>query len=265
MARGLVYAGMYGTFFFLSQFLQDVQGHSPLIVGVGFLPIPASVFLGSQLTSKVLVQRLRPKVIMLLGVSLAGVSLLLSTQLHAGSSYLQVLVSLVLLGAGAGISLVSLTSASLAGVDPRDAGAASGLINVVQQLGAALGLAVLVTLFGAVTRHAQLATAGESATNAVLIHGLDIVFGVGAGFALLALAIVALWVKPASQSAATVRPVPSERTVELDLGAAGRSPRHGGRRRAGSVGRRCAGVDRTSEPNRNVSEAPQAPEAGRQE
>jgi EmrB/QacA subfamily drug resistance transporter len=219
VARGLVYAGMYGTFFFLSQFLQDVQGHSPLIVGVGFLPIPASVFLGSQLTSKVLVPRLRPKVIMLLGVSLAGVSLLLSSQLHAGSSYLQVLVNLVLLGAGAGISLVSLTSASLAGVDPRDAGAASGLVNVVQQLGAALGLAVLVTLFGAVTSHAQLATAGRSATNAVLVHGLDIVFGVGAGFALVALAIVARWVKPASQSAATARPVRSERTVDLDLAA----------------------------------------------
>jgi EmrB/QacA subfamily drug resistance transporter len=219
VARGLVYAGMYGTFFFLSQFLQDVQGHSPLIVGVGFLPIPASVFLGSQLTSKVLVPRLRPKVIMLLGVSLAGVSLLLSSQLHAGSSYLQVLVNLVLLGAGAGISLVSLTSASLAGVDPRDAGAASGLVNVVQQLGAALGLAVLVTLFGAVTNHAQLATAGQSATDAVLVHGLDIVFGVGAGFALVALAIVARWVKPASQSAATVRPVRSERTVDLDLAA----------------------------------------------
>ncbi len=223
VARGLVYAGMYGTFFFLSQFLQDVQGHSPLVVGVGFLPIPASVFLGSQLTSKVLVQRLRPKAIMLLGVSLAGVSLLLSSQLHAGASYLQVLANLVLLGAGAGISLVSLTSASLAGVDPKDAGAASGLINVVQQLGAALGLAVLVTLFGAVTSHAQLATAGQAATNAVLVHGLDIVFGVGAGFALLALAIVGVWVRPASQAPVTVASERAERAEqqrpELDLGA----------------------------------------------
>ncbi len=90
---------------------------------------------------------------------------------------------------------------------------------MVQQLGAALGLAVLVTLFGAVTSHAQLATAGESATNAVLVHGLDIVFGVGAGFALVALAIVALWVKPASPPAAAARPARSERTVDLDLAA----------------------------------------------
>ncbi len=66
---------MYGTFFFLSQFLQDVQGYSPLVAGVAFLPMPASVFLGSQLTSRVLVQRLRPKVIMLSGVGLAGAQL----------------------------------------------------------------------------------------------------------------------------------------------------------------------------------------------
>jgi EmrB/QacA subfamily drug resistance transporter len=227
LARGLVYAGMYGTFFFLSQFLQDVQGHSPLVVGVGFLPIPASVFLGSQLTSKVLVGRLRPTAIMMLGAGLAALGLLLSSQLHAGSSYLQVLVNLVLLGAGAGIALVSLTSASLAGVDPKDAGAASGLINVVQQLGAALGLAVLVTLFGMVTQHARLATTTGSlrgpAADAVLVHGLDIVFAVGAGFAALALVIVALLVKPAAQPAPATPPVrpawAAEEKPDLDLAA----------------------------------------------
>jgi EmrB/QacA subfamily drug resistance transporter len=227
LARGLVYAGMYGTFFFLSQFLQDVQGHSPLVVGVGFLPIPASVFLGAQLTSKVLVGRLHPKAIMMSGAGLAALGLLLSSQLHAGSSYPQVLVNLVLLGAGAGIALVSLTSASLAGVDPKDAGAASGLINVVQQLGAALGLAVLVTLFGLITHHAQLATAAGSwrgsPADAVLVHGLDIVFGIGAGFAALAMVIVALLVKPASQSAPAPLPVRTAWTADeqpdLDLSA----------------------------------------------
>ena len=231
VARGLVYAGMYGAFFFLSQFLQDVQGHSPLVVGVGFLPIPASVFLGSQLTSRVLVPRFRPKAIMLSGVALAALGLALSSQLHAGSSYPQVLAGLVLLGAGAGISLVSLTSASLAGVDPRDAGAASGLVNVVQQLGAALGLAVLVTLFGAITQHAQLATAAGlhagSPADAVLVHGLDIVFGVGAGFALLAMAIVGFFVRPTARGASASRQVeqrpveerPEERRPELDLRA----------------------------------------------
>ena len=218
LARGLVYAGMYGTFFFLSQFLQDVQGHSPLIVGVGFLPIPASVFLGSQLTSKYLVRRVPPKALMMSGIGLSTLSLALSSQLHAGSSYLQVLVNLVLLGAGVGIALVSLTSASLAGVDPMDAGAASGLVNVVQQLGAALGLAVLVTIFGVVTRHAQLSNAlgsgAASHADAVLVHGLDIAFAVGAGFAIAAMAIVVLLVHPVG----VPRPAP------VDLPAAEERP-----------------------------------------
>ena len=82
--------------------------------------------------------------------------LLLATQVHASTSYLQIVVSLVLIGAGSGISFVALTSASLAEVAPGDAGAASGLVNVSQQIGAALGLAVLVTIFDALTGHAQL-------------------------------------------------------------------------------------------------------------
>ena len=106
VARGLLYAGMYGMFFFLAQFLQDVQGYSPLRAGVGFLPVPASVFLSSQLASKVLMHRVRPKTLMMSGIALAVVSLLLSSRLHAGARYPQVLVTLVLLGIGSGTSLV---------------------------------------------------------------------------------------------------------------------------------------------------------------
>ena len=97
-----MYAGMYGMFFFLGQFLQDVQGYSPLRAGLAFLPMPASVFLSSQLVSKVLVNRVRPKALMLSGIALTVSRLLLSSQLHAGASYPQILVSLVLLGLGSG-------------------------------------------------------------------------------------------------------------------------------------------------------------------
>ena len=118
--------------------------------------MPASVFLSSQLVSKVLIRRVHPKVLIMCGISLTVVALLMSTQLHAGASYLQILVSLVLLGAGSGTALVPLTQAALAGVEPADAGAASGLVNVTQQVGAALGLAVLVTVLSAAAGHAQL-------------------------------------------------------------------------------------------------------------
>ncbi|MFZ0668315.1 MAG: MFS transporter [Acidimicrobiales bacterium] len=207
VSRGLVYAGMYGMFFFLSQFFQDVRGYSPLISGLAFLPIPASVFLSSQLTSKVLVKRMPPKTVMLFGVALAVVGLLLSSHLGVGTPYLQVLVSLVLVGWGSGISLVSLTSASLAGVKPSEAGAASGLVNVVQQLGAALGVAVLVTVFGAVTRHAQLVTRSGAIANShalsTLLRGFDDAFMAGAIFAAVAFALVAVVIRPRSLGAAS--------------------------------------------------------------
>lgn len=201
-ARGLGYAGMYGMIFFLTQFLQDVQHHSALVTGLGFLPAPASVFLSSQLTSKVLVRRVQPKVLMLSGSLLSALGLILLTQLHAGTPYIQVLPSFILTGWGMGLSFVSLTTAGLHGVEPADAGAASGVINVAQQVGAALGLAVLVSIFDGVTsagKSGGLAQAGvHSAATASLIHGLDFTLGIAAAFAVAALVVVAGFVRAAA-------------------------------------------------------------------
>src|SRR3984957_8369690 len=192
ISRGLMYAGMYGMFFFVGQFLQDVQGYSPLRTGLCFLPVPASVFLSSQLVSKVLIRRVHPKVLIMSGISLTVVALLMSTQLHAGASYLQIFVSLVLLGVGSGTALVPLTQAGLAGVEPADAGAASGLVNVTQQVGAALGLAVLVTVLDAASGHSQLQAGTGIPPH--LVHGLDVTFGIAAIFGVAALVMVALLV-----------------------------------------------------------------------
>jgi EmrB/QacA subfamily drug resistance transporter len=197
-ARGLGYAGMYGMVFFLTQFLQDVQHHSPLITGIGFLPTPISVFLSSEIASKVLMNRVRPKVLMLSGLALSAGGLTLLTQVGPSTSYGQLLVSLILIGAGMGLSFVSLTTGALVGVAPADAGAASGLINVAQQLGAALGLAVLVTVFDSVTtlsRSSGLSAAGAESARTALTHGMDITFGVGGAFALAALTVVATLVR----------------------------------------------------------------------
>jgi predicted MFS family arabinose efflux permease len=209
-ARGLMYAGMYGMIFFVSQFLQDVQGYSPLKAGVAFLPVPAAVFLASQLTSRVLVRRLPQKTVMLIGLSLAAASLLVATRIGAGTPYWQILASLLLLGAGLGIAFVSLTTASLHDVQAQDAGAASGLINVSQQLGGALGLAVLVSVFGAATSHANLQTSaalGAHATD-VLVRGVDDVFWVAALFTLAALAMVAWRIKLEPRPASASAPAP---------------------------------------------------------
>ncbi|MGH9100982.1 MAG: MFS transporter, partial [Acidimicrobiales bacterium] len=125
-ARGLIYAGMYGLFFFLTQFLQDVQHYSPLVAGLAFLPMPASVFCASQLTSRVLVRRFGLRAVTVAGIALSAVGLLLATTLEPTSSYGQIAVWLVLVGSGTGIAFVTLTTASLHDVEPGDAGAASG-------------------------------------------------------------------------------------------------------------------------------------------
>ncbi len=209
-ARGLGYAGMYGMVFFLTQFLQDIQHHSALITGIGFLPTPATVFLTSQITSRVLAPRFHPKVLMLSGSVLLAGGLFLLTQLSQNTSYLQLLASLILIGAGMGLSFVSLTTAALHGVEPADAGAASGLINVAQQVGAALGLAVLVSVFDRVN---------TGSASILSVHGLNITFAVATAFALAALLVVALFVRTPAREPQMVSEVVPEPDLELEPAA----------------------------------------------
>src|SRR4051812_39171125 len=116
VARGLLFAGMFGMFFFLTQLLQGPLGYSPLAAGFAFLPLPVTVFLVSRVTSRVLVRKVDGKILMLVGTAMAACGFLLATQLTGSSSYLHVLACLLLFAAGNGLSFVSLTSAALAGV-----------------------------------------------------------------------------------------------------------------------------------------------------
>ncbi len=95
------------------------------------------------------------------------------------------------------MSFVSLTTAALNGVAVEDAGAASGLVNVMQQLGAALGLAVLVTVFNSVTHSAGLGQPADG--QAALVHGLHVTFAAAALFALAALTMVAVGIRSSRQ------------------------------------------------------------------
>jgi hypothetical protein len=163
LARMLLIAGMTGMFFFLTQFMQDVLGYSPLATGFGFLPLTLCLFLASQSSARWLVERFGQRNVMVGGVTLSVLGLVWLTGLDESSGYLSIVGPLILVGIGNGSAFVPLTGAALHGVEPRHAGAASGLVNVMQQIGAALGLAVLVTVFGTASRHAAAsATPGDS-------------------------------------------------------------------------------------------------------
>ena len=210
-ARALIYAGMYGLFYFLSLYFQEVQHLTPIAAGLAFVPMPVSVFVASQVTSRVVIPRFGARSAMIGGAALATTGLLAALPIEPGTPYGRLVLSLVLVGLGSGTAFVSLTSASLDGVDPGDAGAASGLVNVSQQLGAALGLAVLVSVFEAVIPH------GGTGTLAAddVVRGLRTVFSLGAAFTLAGLVAVVVGIR---------RPAPVPDAVVVPLAAVASSP-----------------------------------------
>jgi EmrB/QacA subfamily drug resistance transporter len=154
VARLFLVAGMMGMFFFLTQFLRGVLGYSDLVTGFAFVPLTAIVFTSSQLSARYLVERVGAHRLMIIGATLSTSGMLWLTQLGEHSGYGGIVGPLLVFGLGNGLAFVPLTTAALEGVDPKDAGAASGLVNVMQQVGGSLGLAVLVTVFGSASKSA---------------------------------------------------------------------------------------------------------------
>jgi EmrB/QacA subfamily drug resistance transporter len=199
LARLLLVAGMFGMFFFLTQFVQEVLGFSPLRAGLAFLPMTITLFGVSRLAPR-LMARLEAKPLLVAGLLpvIAGMTWL--SRVSPGTSYAAgVLGPMLLLGAGLGLAFVPLTSASLAGVAPEDSGAASSMVNVMQQVGGSLGLAALVTVFGTASRNAAAhPLPGATRTvelHHVLAHGMSASFLVAAIFDACALVVVLLAIR----------------------------------------------------------------------
>ncbi len=194
VARLLLVAGMMGMFFFLTQFLQDVLGFSPLRAGIAFLPMTIMVF-GVSRAAPRLMARAGPRVMMIAGMVPVIIGMAWLSRVSPGTGYWTgVIGPMVLLGGGMGTVFVPLTTASLAGVQPADSGAASSMVNVMQQIGGALGLAVLVAVYGTSTRDAARhplpgATAAAQAHH-VLAHGMATAFLLAAILDAVALIVI---------------------------------------------------------------------------
>jgi len=153
LGRLLLAATMFGMFFFLTQYLQGVLGYSPLKTGFAFIPMSAAVFLAARVVSR-LMPIIGARRLMIGGAAVSLIGMLWLTGMGDNSAYLpDILVPIIIFGIGAGTAFMPLTSTALAGVPSQDAGAASGLINVTQQVGGALGLSILVTVYGTASRN----------------------------------------------------------------------------------------------------------------
>lgn len=147
IAALLIGAGIFGIFFFLTLWMQVVNGYSPIRAGLAFLPMTVLIGVGAAISSQLL-GRLGPRPLLVTGTLLASTGLLImSVRLEPNSSYLTVVLpSLALVAVGMGLAFVALTSAAVAGVPSQDAGIASALLNSGQQIGGALGLAILTVV-----------------------------------------------------------------------------------------------------------------------
>ncbi len=177
-------AAMFAMWFFVSLYLQQVLGYSPLEAGLAFLPMTLTIVIGSALASRA-VARVGVKPLLAVGMLIEAVGLLLFTTISANGSYLSdVALPSVVVAVGIGLSFVPVTIAAVAGVAREEAGLASGLVNTSRLMGGALGLALLSALATARTDGELSRGAGAGAVHSALVDGYHLAFYIGAGFAL---------------------------------------------------------------------------------
>ena len=175
---------IFSMFYFLSLYMQQVLGYSALKTGVGYLAIAGSIIVAAG-AAQSLVAKFGVRLVMTVGMGLAAGGLVYFAQISPHGTYVGTLLpGFLLAGVGLGLSFVPVTIGAMTGVVPNEAGVASGLITTTQQIGGALGVAVLSTIaVSATTRfigaHGQTPDVMTDALN----HGFSVAFWFGAVFA----------------------------------------------------------------------------------
>ena len=194
LVQMLLVAGMLGVFFLGALYLQRVLGYGALDVGLAFLPVALGIATLSLGVSARLILRFGGRATLVPGLVLAGLGLLLFSRVPVDATYVRdLLPAMVLLGIGVGLAFPALTSLAMSGATPSESGLASGLFQTTQQVGAALGLAVLATL--STTRTESLRAAGDSASSA-LTSGYHLAFTIAVVLVVGALALAVTLLRP---------------------------------------------------------------------
>ena len=216
---------VFSMFFFLTQYLQNVKEWNPLRTGVGFLPMAVGIVIAATIVSR-LVGRVGIRIPLLIGPTLIVIGLAWLTRLNVTSGYLDLVGPLILIALGLGSSFVPITLTAVAGVDRSETGLASALLSTTQQVGGALGLAVLATIaIDATKSRAQslaATTHGHASAGATAIattHGYTSAFEVATCIALAGLVVSITVIRPPKLAAATAPDLPDTEAVVEGIGA----------------------------------------------
>ncbi len=173
----------FGMWFFLSLYLQQVLGYSPIKAGLAFLPMTITIVLTTAVVSRAVI-RVGAKPLLLAGMTCMTVGLVLLKDVSVDGTYVGVMLAPSLLVAiGMGLSFVPATLLAVSGVDSAEAGLASGLVNTARLFGGALGLAILAAI--ATSKTNSVLHGGGQGLHAALTSGFELAFIVAGGFALV--------------------------------------------------------------------------------
>ena len=248
--------GLFGVFFFLTLFIQTVLGYSPIRAGIAFLPFAVGVVVGSGLASP-LVARFGPRPLIVAGAAMVAGGMFWYSRLTEHAGYASQLLGPTLVSAfGLGLVFVPLALVALYKVAEQDSGVASSLLNTAQQVGGAIGLALLGTVAwtavanSARTQVAAAAAAGRpvpkpgtalpaSIYDHALTVGFSRAFVVAAGIALLALVIAIVTIRVRRQELAGAAPEPQEAAPQPAAPQPGSVQRHEDRAALAAAVRPC--------------------------
>jgi EmrB/QacA subfamily drug resistance transporter len=204
-------AGMFGMFFLGSLYMERVLGYDALELGLAVLPVTLVMGTLSVRYSEPLITRFGARNVVIPGLALVAAGLGLFARVPVDGTYaVDVLPTMVLIGAGAGLTFPALMTIAMSGATPSDAGLASGLVNTTVQVGGALGLAVLATL--STTRTEHLAADGVSTASA-LTQGYRLAFAIAALLVVAAVGVALTVLKPAEPASEAAEP--AHGTLEL--------------------------------------------------
>jgi EmrB/QacA subfamily drug resistance transporter len=207
-------AAAFGQFFLMTLYLQEVLRYSALKTGLAFIAITVTLIAVTNLAQK-LTTRLGPRPVLSAGLLLTAAGGALYARMPADGHYFwNVFPGLLLSGVGLAFTFVPVMIASLTGVQPADAGVASGLINTSRQIGGSIGLAVLTTVAATASSHYAQSHAVPAFSAPALTHGFQVGFYTLIGVALVGAAIAAAFIESKPKAAPTVKPVEVEVALE---------------------------------------------------